>query len=113
MAGRPDRLFRDGEATIPEEWNSGNRVYDNYGAQLATYFILIEEDTGIAPPCGVIVLGDGSRVEVRNTTELRGWALGAAGKIRAARRQIGKPIPVRKPAAKCRGCGMGCRVKAE
>ena len=72
---------------------------------------MIEEETGIRPPYGWIVLGDRRRERVDNTAELREWVLDVAEQIRAARRRIQEPIPVRQPAAKCRACGMrdGCR----
>ncbi len=63
------------------------------------------------PPFGVVVLGDGSRVEVKNTEGLRSEVLGIAEKIREHRRTIREEIPVRQPAAKCRVCGQ--RVNCE
>jgi CRISPR-associated exonuclease Cas4 len=107
LAGRPDRIIEGG---IPEEWKSSLRVYKSHIAQLAVYFILIEEETGIRPPHGFIVTGDGRREQVENTPELRAWVLGIADHIRAARRELDQEIPVRQPAAKCRACGMreGC-----
>jgi CRISPR/Cas system-associated exonuclease Cas4 (RecB family) len=111
LAGRPDRII-DGQ--IPEEWKSGNRVDDSHVAQLATYFILIEEETGARPTHGFISLGSGKRVRVENTAELREWVLSIVEQIRAARRQIKETIEVRQPAAKCRACGMreGCRQRS-
>ena len=107
LAGRPDRIV---EGNIPEEWKSGNRVYDSHRAQLGCYFLLIEEETGVRPTHGYISLGNGKRERVENTPELRAWVLGIAEQIRAARRNLGREIPVRQPAAKCRACGMrdGC-----
>jgi CRISPR-associated exonuclease Cas4 len=77
---------------------------------LAVYFILVEEAYGIRPPYGVIILGDGKKVRVANSDQLRAWVLGIADQIREARRNLEKPIPVNQPSAKCRGCGMrqGC-----
>ena len=107
LAGRPDRIL---EGNIPEEWKSGNRVYDSHRAQLGCYFLLIEEETGSRPTHGYISLKDGKRERVENTPELRDWMLGVANQIRAARRDLEREIPVRQPPAKCRGCGMreGC-----
>jgi CRISPR-associated exonuclease Cas4 len=114
FSGRPDRLVRDGEFVIPEEWKSSLRVYDSHRAQLATYFILVEEESGVRPPYGVIVTGDGRRERVENTPELRARVLEVAERIRAERRQIQVPIPVRPRASQCRACGMreGCGVRA-
>jgi CRISPR-associated exonuclease Cas4 len=106
LAGRPDRVFDDGGMPIPEEWKSARRVHDSHRAQMAVYFLLLEEGTGLRPPYGVIVTGDGRREIVRNTDELRAWVLGIAGQLRAARRQVAEIIQVRQPPVKCRSCGM-------
>ena len=111
LVGRPDRLVREEEWIIPEEWKSSKRVSDGHRHQLGTYFILIEEELGARPPHGYVVLGDGSRVRVENTEELRAKVLEAADAIRRSRRAIRDEIPVRQPAAKCRACGQrsSCR----
>src|SRR3954454_24916482 len=106
LVGRPDRIVREGETLIPEEWKSSKRVSEGHRLQLGTYFLLIEEEYGERPPFGVVVLGDGSRVEVKNTEELRSKVLSIAEQIRAARRALRSEIPVRQPAAKCRACGQ-------
>lgn len=106
LVGRPDRIVRRDGSLIPEEWKSSKRVSDGHRLQLGTYFILIEEQYGERPPFGVVVLGDGSRVEVKNTEELRAKVLKVAELIRERRRAIGEEIPVRQPAAKCRVCGQ-------
>jgi CRISPR-associated exonuclease Cas4 len=103
LAGCTDRITVD---YIPEVWKSGTWVYDSHRAQLAVYFILIEEAYGVRPPHGFIVLGNGHREKVENTPEIREWVLGIAEQIRAARREIEREIPVRQPAAKCRSCGV-------
>ena len=76
LAGRPDRIIRQGEDLIPEEWKSSKRVSEGHRLQLGTYFLLIEEEYGVRPPFGVVVLGDGSRVKVKNTERLRSKVLG-------------------------------------
>lgn len=106
LVGRPDRIVREGETLIPEEWKSGKRVSDGHRLQLGTYFLLIEEEYCVRPPHGFVVLGDGSRVKVENTEKLRSAVLAVAENIRAARRAIRAEIPVRQPAAKCRVCGQ-------
>lgn len=103
LAGRPDRIV---EGNIPEEWKSSRRVYDSHRAQIGVYFLLIEEETGVAPPHGFISLKGGERVKVENTPELRAWVLDVADQIRAARKQVEKMIQVSQPPAKCRGCGV-------
>src|SRR3954465_9916608 len=111
LVGRPDRIVRQGKELIPEEWKSSKRVSVGHRLQLATYFLLIEEEFGVRPPFGVVVLGDGSRVEVENTEALRAEVLAIAEKIREHRRAIREEIPVRQPAWKCRVCGQraNCR----
>src|SRR5262249_31313835 len=106
LVGRPDRLLRQGGTIIPEEWKSSKRGSDGGRLPLRGYFLLIGEEFGERPPHGVVVLGDGSRVEVKNTERLRSTVLEVAEKIREHRRKIREEIPVRQPAAKCRSCGQ-------
>ena len=103
LAGRPDRIIEGG---IPEEWKSARRVYDSHRAQMASTSSCIEEETGVRPPHGFIVTGDGTRHRIENTDELRAWVLGVADQIRAARRQVAEIIQVNPPPAKCRACGQ-------
>jgi CRISPR-associated exonuclease Cas4 len=111
LIGRPDRIIRQGDTLIPEEWKSAKRVREGHRLQLGTYFLLIEEEFGVRPPFGVVVLGDGSRVEVKNTDVLRSKVLAIADRIREHRRRIDQEILVSQPAAKCRVCGQkgNCR----
>ncbi|AWM39155.1 PD-(D/E)XK nuclease superfamily protein [Gemmata obscuriglobus] len=106
LVGRPDRVVKQGDALIPEEWKSARRVSHGHRLQLGTYFILIEAEYGLRPPHGVIVLGDGSRVTVANTEALRAEVLATAAKIRAQRRHLMSPVPVDQPKAKCGACGQ-------
>lgn len=107
LVGRPDRLVRQGETIIPEEWKpSAKRVYPSHRLQLGTYFLLVEQRFGVRPPFGVVVIRDGQRVEVRNTEGLRAEVLAIAGRIREHRERLETEIAVRQPAAKCRACGQ-------
>jgi len=106
LIGRPDRIVRQGNTYIPEEWKSARRVSRGHQLQLGAYFILIEEQYNVTPPYGWIVLGDGSRVKVANTDTLRAEVLGIAAKIRERRRQLAVPVPVKQPPNKCRSCGQ-------
>src|SRR4051794_36492792 len=106
LTGRPDRIVKQGDVFIPEEWKSSKRVNHGHKLQLATYFLLIEEKYGVRPPFGVVVLGDGSRVEVDNTETLCSEVLSIAQKIREHRGTVAEEIPVRQPAWKCRVCGQ-------
>ena len=106
LVGRPDRIVRESKTLIPEEWKSGKRVSEGHKLQLGTYFVLIEEEHGIRPPHGFVVLGDGRRVKVENTERLRSEVIAIAERIRERRRALREEIPVRQPAAKCAKCGQ-------
>lgn len=106
LVGRPDRIIKRGGNYIPEEWKSSRRVSHGHRLQLGTYFLLIEETYGVMPPFGVVVLGDGSRVTVRNTQALRAEVLAVAAKIREHRAALSQAIPVHQPPNKCRACGQ-------
>jgi hypothetical protein len=49
LAGRPDRLIRQGDMIIPEEWKSASRVWRSHRAQMGVYFLLIEDQLGVRP----------------------------------------------------------------
>jgi CRISPR-associated exonuclease Cas4 len=106
LTGRPDRLIRQAGMIIPEEWKSARRVWPSHRAQMGCYFLLIEDQLGVRPTHGFVVLGDGTRVRVENTEELRAWVLKVADQIRAARARIAQPIPVNPTPGQCRACGM-------
>ena len=106
LVGRPDRIVKRGNVYIPEEWKSAKRMSHGHRLQLATYYILIEETYGVRPAFGVVVLGDGSRVEVKNTQALRSEVLAIAEMIRARRAMLTEPVPVSQPVNKCRRCGQ-------
>ncbi len=78
---------------------------------MGVYLLLVEEEYGVRPPYGVILLRGGKRKVVHNTDELRAKILGIAEQIRATRRQSAIPMLVRQPPAKCRACGVreACR----
>lgn len=107
LVGRPDRIERTGELLIPEEWKpTAKRVHPGHRLQLGTYFLLIEEEYGVRPPHGFVVLRDGVRVQVENTERLRSEVLSIAGSIRERRARLADEIPVEQPAWKCRACGQ-------
>jgi CRISPR-associated exonuclease Cas4 len=106
LVGRPDRIVKSGGRYIPEEWKSSRRVNHGHELQLGTYFLLIEEEYGVRPPHGVVVLGDGSRVQVRNTEALRSEVLSIAARIREQRARLALPVRVSQPVNKCRRCGQ-------
>jgi CRISPR-associated exonuclease Cas4 len=100
------RGFRLYSSFLVQCYSEAKRVNDGHRLQLGTYFLLMEEEYGERPPFGVVVLGDGSRVEVENTEALRSEVLAIAEKIREHRRKMREEIPVRQPAWKCRVCGQ-------
>jgi len=106
LTGRPDRLIKADGSIIVEEWKSSRKVRDWQRAQMGCYFLLIEEDLRIRPPHGFVVCGDGTRHRIENTGELRAWVLDLAGQIRAARANVGEPIPVNPKPGQCRPRGM-------
>ena len=106
LVGRPDRIVRQGEHLIPEEWKSSKRVSEGHRLQLGTYFLLIEEEYGVRPPYGWVVIRDGERVRVENSEVLRSEVFAIAERIRECRRVVRDEIPVRQPAWKCRACGQ-------
>jgi CRISPR-associated exonuclease Cas4 len=67
---------------------------------------LIEDQLGVRPPHGFLVCRDGSRHRIENTAELRAWVLDLAGRIRAARAELARPIKVNPVPGRCRPCGM-------
>jgi CRISPR-associated exonuclease Cas4 len=53
--------------------------------QLGAYLLLVEEEYGMRPLFGVVVIRDGERVRVENTEELRSEILEVAARIREHR----------------------------
>lgn len=105
LTGRPDRLIKMDGSVIPEEWKSSRRLRDSHLAQLAVYFLLIEDEFGVRPPYGFVVCA-GTQYRVENTAELRAWVLDMVGKIRAARATVTVSLPVAPAPAQCRSCGQ-------
>jgi hypothetical protein len=96
LAGRPDRIVEEDGMPIPEEHKSSLRVFDSRRLQVRAYLILLEEETGIQPPYGVVVTGDGKAHRVPNTPELRHQVFSIAKAIHAvatAHASEGSDIP--------------------
>jgi CRISPR-associated exonuclease Cas4 len=106
LTGRPDRLLKTGGMIVPEEWKSARTLRPWHRVQMGVYFVLIEDQLGVVPPHGFVVCGDGTRHRIENDESLRSLVLELAGRIRAARRQIGRPIPVTPQRWQCRPCGV-------
>ncbi|WP_152054207.1 CRISPR-associated protein Cas4 [Tautonia marina] len=106
LTGRPDRIVRQGDSVIPEEWKSARTLRPWHRAQMGVYFLLIEDRLGRRPSHGFIVLGDGTRCRIENTEALRAQVLGMAEQIRAIRQDLATPARVFPKPAQCRPCGM-------
>ena len=106
LTGRPDRLIKTGGTVIPEEWKSARVLRPWHRAQMGVYFVLIEEELRTRPPHGFVTCGDGTRHRIENDEPLRAWVLALASQIRAARRELAAPLPVRPKPGQCRPCGM-------
>jgi hypothetical protein len=106
LTGRPDRLVKASGTVIPEEWKSAGVLRSYHRAQMGVYFLLVEEELRTHPPHGFVVLGDGTRHRIENTEKLRAWVLELAARIRAARAEVTRPIPVSPWPGQCRPCGM-------
>jgi hypothetical protein len=106
LTNRLDRLIREDGALIPEEWKSARVVRPSHRTQPGVYFLLVEEELRVRPPHGFVVLGDGTRNRIENTEELRAWVLGLVARIRAARAELTRPVPVSPWPGQCRRCGV-------
>ena len=106
LSGRPDRIVKRGRHYIPEEKKPGRKVYDAYRAQIGVYLLLVEEQYGIHPPYGVLVLGDGRRVKIPNSEDLRAGVLAIAATIRQHRRTLNVTLPPPADPHQCIGCGQ-------
>jgi hypothetical protein len=58
-------------------------------------FLLIKDQLGVQPFHGLIVCGDGTRHRIDNDERLRVWVLELADRIRMARRDVARSIPVK------------------
>jgi CRISPR-associated exonuclease Cas4 len=106
LSGRPDRLVQRGRMIIPEEWKSGTEVWPSHRAQLAVYFLIVEDHYGVRPTHGYIVCGDGARHRVENTEKMRSWVLQQAERIRMARANLAVAIHVDPTPEQCAACGV-------
>jgi CRISPR-associated exonuclease Cas4 len=106
LTGRVDRLVRTGDMVIPEEWKSARMLRPWHRMQMGVYFLLIEDQMKVIPPHGFIVCGDGSRHCITNDQALRAAVLEMAGKVRAARADVARAIPVQPVRGQCRPCGQ-------
>ena len=69
LTGRPDRLIKADGTIIVEEWKSARMLRPWHRAQMGVYFVLVEEELRIRPSHGFIVLGDGTRHRIENSSD--------------------------------------------
>lgn len=106
LTGRPDYLVSSREGVVPVEVKSGAAPPQPYAAhilQLAAYCLLVEEQEGRAPGCGILKYADRA-FEVDYTAALRAELLRAIDSIRRdlGARDVGRSHD---QAARCLGCG--------
>ena len=114
LHGRPDRIVRRGKHLIIEDKKSGRRVYPSHRVQTGVYLLLTEEHYGERPAYAVVVLGNGRRVKVKNTSALRREVLDIVSSIRTAREHASKELLATASPGKCRGCAQrsNCNQRA-
>ena len=106
LTGRPDRIIQRGKKFIPEEKKSSKRLRQSHVAQIGAYLLLCEEQYGVRPRYGFVVLGNGRRVKVKNTRKLRREVLEVADAIRYARKHSKEPLETTATARQCSFCGQ-------
>jgi CRISPR/Cas system-associated exonuclease Cas4 (RecB family) len=113
LAGRPDALVEEGGILIPIERKAfGKRPADKDIAQLLVYCRLIEEQVGIRPSHGYLILGPAAkRWKIENNPERQEWLDGVLLEMR--RVLEGGPCVATPHPRKCSGCGVreGCEVR--
>ena len=75
LSGRPDALIKDDGAVIPVSIKPmSKKVRDRHVIELIAHLRLVEEDEGVRPPYGILLMGKGARkVKIRNTEEKQRW----------------------------------------
>jgi CRISPR-associated exonuclease Cas4 len=87
LVGKPDELRLTTHAeTIPVEVKSKVKAprtpYKSHALQVSAYCLLIEEQTGVAPPYGLLVYGDGTEWRIHWTSTARQELLKVMGEMR-------------------------------
>ncbi len=84
LSGRPDAVILEGEVRIPVEIKTGRTPRGplfSHILQVAAYCLLMEEDTGKAPPYGIVRYGDVSH-EIEYNEDLKKLVLGKLAEMR-------------------------------
>jgi CRISPR-associated exonuclease Cas4 len=114
LVGRPDALRRLGDGRfVPVEIKHrptpARGPHASHRMQLAAYCLLVEEETGVPPPYGILRYSDGGEFRLV-------WDRSARASVLSTRAAIGAPYDGRATpsTAKCRGCPWrdGCDARA-
>lgn len=106
LVGRPDQLVRVGRAFIPvEQKPTSRRLQPSHILQVAAQCLLVQEEYGIRPPCGLVILAGGERQHVEFSASLEKQLLDTIAEMRAYLETGRVPEPSWVP-SKCRRCGF-------
>ncbi len=87
LRGRPDEIRQVRGALVPVEIKSRPRPargpFLSHHVQLEAYCLLLEEATGVPPPFGLLVYGDGSEWEVPWDARARSEVLSLLAEVRS------------------------------
>lgn len=102
LCGKPDYILKEKGYYIPVEVKSTDKLYDTHVAQLLTYCLLVEENFGKVPPCGLLKL-QGREEKIAYDKETKNDLL----KIISDMKEALKSNDVNRShqnASRCRGC---------
>jgi CRISPR-associated protein Cas4 len=106
LVGRPDAVVEEGGYFVPIERKSfGKRPRDKDIAQLLVYCRLIEEESGVRPPHGYLIIGpQAKRFKVVNSAEKQLWIDTCLEQMRAV--LAGGACVATPDRKKCDGCAV-------
>lgn len=106
LTGRPDQLVRVGSALVPvEQKPTGRRLQPSHVLQVAAQCLLVQEEYGVRPPYGLVVLAEGVRQRVEFSPELERRLLDTMAQMRGFL-VAGAPPEPSWVSNKCRRCGF-------
>jgi len=106
LAGKPDYLVQMRQHLVPVEVKPGRRAAHAYPSdvlQLGAYLLLVEEETGRRPPCGLLCYAERT-FEIPYTPALRQSVVDALEEMRRLRKAH-RARPQHADARRCRNCG--------
>ena len=111
LSGRPDALLKEGQYHIPVMVHPmSDKIRDRHIIQLLVNLRLVEEEQGVRPPVGILIMGPEQRpVRVKNTTQKQQW-------LEAIRKEMysilqGIPAVPAPQFYKCRNCDVRANCK--